>query len=208
MDKSGQEDRIYMREKICPISGPGLLTASARERKAKEIIAASGADKEQTLNEAEASVLGTTFRRQSETWLSIMGKRKAAASTLYNWKNCLDMWLLPTDVNGTLFGDLPLASIKKTPSSTGSVWPLGVGLRLLCILITRCYGDQNEGTFSIFHRWSCNRRPLRTHPGKESGTPDRRFTWSLGDGAWRTVRDLGSDEKARRFTCRIRLPRR
>src|SRR5215472_3568903 len=114
MDKPGQEQRIYMREKICPISGPGLLTASARERKAKEIIAASGADKEETLKEAVASVFGPTFRQQTETWLSIMKKRKAAPSTLYNWKNCLDTWILPTDISGTLFRDLPLASIKKT----------------------------------------------------------------------------------------------
>ena len=114
MDKPGQEDRIYMREKICPAFGPGLLTASARERKAKEIIAASGADKEETLKEAVASVLGTAFGQQSETWLSIMKKRKVAPSTLYNWKNCLDTWILPTDIGGTLFRDLPLASIKKT----------------------------------------------------------------------------------------------
>ena len=114
MDKPGLEQRIYMREKICPKSGPGLLTASARERKAKEIIAASGADEEETLKEAVASVLGTTFGQQSETWLSIMRKRKAAPSTLYNWKNCLDTWILPTNINGALFRDLPLASIKKT----------------------------------------------------------------------------------------------
>jgi integrase len=114
MDKPGQEDRMYMREKICPTSGPGLLTASARERKAKEIIADSGADKEETLKETVASVLGATFDEQSETWLGIMRKRKAAPSTLYNWKNCLDTWILPADINGTIFGDLPLASIKKT----------------------------------------------------------------------------------------------
>ena len=31
-------------EKICPISGPGSLSKSARERRAREIITASGAD--------------------------------------------------------------------------------------------------------------------------------------------------------------------
>jgi hypothetical protein len=45
-----------------------------------------------------------------------MKKRDVAPSTLYNWKNCLDTWILPTDINGTLFRDLPLASIKKTVS--------------------------------------------------------------------------------------------
>ena len=114
MGKPGQEQRIYMREKICPVSGPGFLTASARERRAKEIIAASGADKEETLLKAVASILGTTFGQQSETWLSNMKKRKTAPSTLYNWKNCLDTWILPTEINGTSFRDMPLASVKKT----------------------------------------------------------------------------------------------
>lgn len=116
MDKPGQEQRIYMREKICPISGPGVLKASARERKAKEIIAASGADKEETLKETLSSVFGITFHQQAESWLSVMKKRKAAPSTLYNWKNCLDTWILPADIGGTLFRDLPLVSIKKTVS--------------------------------------------------------------------------------------------
>ena len=103
-----------MREKICPTSGPGLLTASERKRKAKEIVAASGADKEETLAASVASTLGPTFRQQSETWLSTLKKRKAAPSTLYNWENHLDTWILPIDINGILFGDLALASIKKT----------------------------------------------------------------------------------------------
>jgi hypothetical protein len=74
MDKPGREDRIYMREKICPTSGPGLLTASARKRKAKEIIAASGADKGETLKKAVASVLGPTFGQQSEIGLKKSGR--------------------------------------------------------------------------------------------------------------------------------------
>lgn len=113
-DVPGQMDRVYMREKICPISGPGLLTASERKRKAMEIIAASGADKAETLAASVASVLGPTFRQQSEPWLSTMKKRKAAPSTLSNWENHLNTWILPTNINGTPFGDLTLASIKKT----------------------------------------------------------------------------------------------
>jgi integrase len=114
MDVPGQADRVYMREKICPVTGPGLLTASARVRKAKEIIAASGADEEQTFRKAVISDSTILFRQQAETWLSTMRKRKAAPSTLYNWKNCLDTWILFADINGAVFGDLPLASIKKT----------------------------------------------------------------------------------------------
>src|ERR1700720_2969052 len=66
--------------------------------------------------------------------------------------------------------------------------------------------DRNEGTVFIFHRWYRSRCSLRTHPGKESGTADRRFTRPLGDGAWRAVRDVDSDEEARRFACRIHMP--
>src|SRR6267142_4082870 len=66
--------------------------------------------------------------------------------------------------------------------------------------------DRNEDTVFVFHRWSRSWCPLRTHPGKESGTADRRITRPLGDGAWRAVRDLDSDEEARPFACRIRMP--
>ena len=43
-DVAGQEKRQREREKICPIYGPSKLSASERKHKAKEIIAASGAD--------------------------------------------------------------------------------------------------------------------------------------------------------------------
>ena len=37
-DVPGQEKRIHIRERVCPISGPGLLSRSARKRKAREIL--------------------------------------------------------------------------------------------------------------------------------------------------------------------------
>src|SRR5882757_8937070 len=43
-DVVGQEKRQRVYERICPVSGPGKLSASERERKAKEIIAVSGVD--------------------------------------------------------------------------------------------------------------------------------------------------------------------
>ena len=43
-DVVGQEQRQRGYERICPVSGPGKLSASERERKAKEIIVASGVD--------------------------------------------------------------------------------------------------------------------------------------------------------------------
>jgi len=43
-DVPGQHERSHMRAKICPISGPGSLSKSERQRRAREIIAQSGAD--------------------------------------------------------------------------------------------------------------------------------------------------------------------
>lgn len=114
MDVPGQEERTYMRAKICPTSGPGLLTASERKRRAKEIIAASGADKPGTLQQSIASISSPTFRQQSDAWLCLTKKREVAPSTLYNWENCLDTWILHTSIFGTPFGDLYLGDIKRT----------------------------------------------------------------------------------------------
>ena len=114
MDVPGQEERAYKREKICPISGPGLLKVSARKLKAKEIIEASGADRQQTLQASIASVSCPTFRHQSEIWLRAVKKRDVAPSTLSDWEGCLNTWPLPTTIDETPLGDLPLASIKRT----------------------------------------------------------------------------------------------
>ncbi|MFZ3330290.1 MAG: site-specific integrase, partial [Candidatus Acidiferrales bacterium] len=114
IDVPGREQRVYKREKICPTFGPGLLTASERKRRAKGIIEASGADKPETLQASFATVDGTTFRQQSETWLRGVEKRDVAPSTLSDWEGCLNAWILPTSINGIPFGDFPLASIKKT----------------------------------------------------------------------------------------------
>ena len=52
---------MQRRERICPISGPGLLTRPEIERRAKEIIAASGADTVEHFEKCEAFGLDTTF---------------------------------------------------------------------------------------------------------------------------------------------------
>lgn len=113
-DVPGQEDRVYMREKICPISGLGLLTASERKRKAKEVIAASGADEPETLQLSVLSVSSKTFRQQSAVWLRAVEKRKVAPSTYCGWENSLENWLLPASILGKPFGEHFLADIKRT----------------------------------------------------------------------------------------------
>src|SRR5260370_40832601 len=107
-DVAGQERRQRIREKICPISGPGKLTACERERKAKEIIAASGADTVEHFEKVVQSTHGVTSREQAATWLQQMKNRKrkpVAPSTLDLWESALRNWLNPN------IGDTPLESI-------------------------------------------------------------------------------------------------
>src|SRR5258708_2159862 len=108
-DVAGQEKRQRVYERICPVSGPGKLSASERERKAKETVAASGADSvehfEKVVKPFQAN--GTTFREQAEIWLTRMKERRRkpiAPATLELWENCLRNWLKPN------IGDIPLAS--------------------------------------------------------------------------------------------------
>ena len=107
-DVAGQEKRQRVRERICPISGPGKLSASGRKHKAKEIIAASGADTAEHFEKVVRSNHGITFREQAEIWLEQMKNRKrkpVAPSTLENWERCLRNWLNPN------IGDMPLDSV-------------------------------------------------------------------------------------------------
>jgi hypothetical protein len=83
---------------------------------------------------------------------------------------------------------------------------MGAGFRLICILIHGSLGDRIEGIVYIFCRLSRSGRPLRTYPREKPGTAHRLLTRPLANGAWRTVRDLSSNEKARRLASRIRVP--
>ena len=109
-DVPGQERRQRVREKICPISGPGKLTASEQERKAKEIIAASGADTVEHFEKVVRSNHGVTFREQAATWLNQIKTRKrrpVAPSTVENWESHLEQWINPS------IGDMPLDTVNN-----------------------------------------------------------------------------------------------
>lgn len=107
-DVLGQEKRMHVSEKICPISGPGRLNKTQRERRAKEIIAASGADTLECLAKAEGITFGATFLEQAKWWIKHVqhrNRKPVAPATLESWQGCLDVWILPN------LGDLPLASV-------------------------------------------------------------------------------------------------
>jgi len=109
-DIPGQEKRMHVRERICPIFGPGLLSKSERKRKAREIIQASGADSAEYFDEVVKQETGVTFREQSEIWLRQLQNRKrkpirqSYAATI---QGALDKWILPA------IGNLPLANVNN-----------------------------------------------------------------------------------------------
>jgi integrase len=109
-DIPGQEKRVHVRERICPIFGPGLLSKSERKRKAREIIRASGADSAEYFNEVVKRDTGVTFREQSEIWLHQMQNRKRRPirqSYAVTIQGALDKWILPA------IGNLPLANVDN-----------------------------------------------------------------------------------------------
>jgi integrase len=112
IDVPDQEQRRLERQKICPIKGPGSMSASERLRKRKEIIAKSGADSEEYFSRVvEQQKRGGTFREQAAWWLNQMRNRKrspVAPSTIEWWESCLDNWLNPN------IGDVPLIAVNNT----------------------------------------------------------------------------------------------
>ena len=94
MDVPGQEKRKHMCVKISPINGLGSLTKPERERKAREIIAESGADTPDCLAHAEGISCGVTFRQQAAWWINHVQQRKRkpiAPATVESWQGCLDV---------------------------------------------------------------------------------------------------------------------
>jgi hypothetical protein len=112
-DIAGHEKRVHVRERICPISGPCLLSKSERKRKAREIIQASGADSPEYFKQVVKQNSGITFREQSESWLNISQNRNRKpirATTAEDIQRALDKWILPE------IGDLPLSEAAKYPA--------------------------------------------------------------------------------------------
>ncbi|MGB9435587.1 MAG: site-specific integrase [Candidatus Acidiferrum sp.] len=110
-DFAGQETRQLVRERICPIFGPGLLSKSERKRKAKELIQASGEDSAEYFTAVvKPNPTGIAFREQSKVWLENGQNRKRnpiGNSYAVTIQGALDKWILP------VIGDLPLGSVDN-----------------------------------------------------------------------------------------------
>lgn len=150
-DVEGQEKRQRVREKICPISGPGKLSASERERKAKEIIAASGADSVEHFEKVVRSIHGVTFREQAVIWLNQMKNRKrnpVAPSTVGNWESHLEKWINPN------IGDTPLDAVNNLAMkelvakmvASGELGPKSIGnyTQVVKMVVASAINEQGE----------------------------------------------------------------
>lgn len=110
MDVEGQDKRSHKRARICPTAGKGILSASARQRRAHEIIVESGADTELYFNRVVKQKNGSTFKEQASFWIEQARSRKrkpVAIATLQSWEGCLGKWINPA------IGNLPLSEINN-----------------------------------------------------------------------------------------------
>src|SRR6201984_3664974 len=101
-----------MRAKICPISGPGSLSKSERPRRAREIVAQSGADTVEHFNNVvQPTKLGVvTFREQASRCLEHLRTRKrkpVAPGTIEDWERTLNNWINPN------IGDCPVSEVNN-----------------------------------------------------------------------------------------------
>ena len=98
-------------EKVCPSSGPGLLTKAEQKRRAAEIIQAAGVNKTEQIRQTTQSV---TFAQQAERFLeqARTRRRKPISPATYDgWRNCLDKWLIP-NIGETMLQDVNNGTLK------------------------------------------------------------------------------------------------
>jgi integrase len=110
MDVDDNNKRVHKRERVCPVSGPGTLSKSARVRRGSEIVAASGADTEEYFKKTINQHTGVTFSEQAGSWLDevkIRKRKPVASSTIELWDGTLNNWLNP------IIGSVPLSDVNN-----------------------------------------------------------------------------------------------
>ena len=110
IDVQGQDRRQYACTRICPTSGPGKMGISERRRRAKEIIAESGADTAEHFQSMQAVNLGVTFKQQAEWFMDHVQTRKRKPikpATQKTWDNCIKKWLNPH------LGQVPVSAVNN-----------------------------------------------------------------------------------------------
>jgi len=88
----------------------GRLSNSERSRRAREIIAESGANTVECFEKVVQQKAVWTFREQAACWLELVRSRKrkpVAPSTIEDWQRILKNWLNPH------VGDMPLSEVNN-----------------------------------------------------------------------------------------------
>jgi hypothetical protein len=194
MDVLGQEKRRHMRARICPISGQGSLSKSARERRASEIIAASGADTVEYFSQVVKQSHGVTFREQAKWWLNHVKERRRkpiAVSTLKTWEGCIDNWLNPN------IGDLPLSEINNAVLKTviakmseGGLSPKTVTdnyAPLVKMVVASAVDDQGEEIYP--RKWNAEFIDLPVVEKEKQNTPSFSSEVMTGLARWKKKRE-------------------
>lgn len=86
------------------------MSKPERDRRAREIITASGADTEEHFEKVQAINLGMTFRNQAKKFIegaAIRKRKPVKPATISTWNYALDKWILPH------LGELPLATVDN-----------------------------------------------------------------------------------------------
>ena len=89
IDVPGQHQRKQMSVKICPTSGPELLTKSERQGRKVKILDSFGANSKEHFDRVMAIETGHTFREQAKKWLHqcMTRKRKPVKpATVRGWE--------------------------------------------------------------------------------------------------------------------------
>ena len=163
-------------EKVCPRSGPGLLTKAEHKRRAAEIIQAAGVNRTEQIRQATQSV---TFAQQAERFLeqARTRRRKPISPATYDgWRNCLDAWLIPNigeamlqDVNnGTL-----KALVTKMVDAGLSAKSVNSYAGLVKLVIASAIDQNGEQLYP--RKWNHDfiEMPLITHQHRPSFTSEQ-----------------------------------
>src|SRR5713101_6383043 len=110
MDIEGQEERIYMSEKVAPVvidkDGNPKPASQAVQRLARAIVERSGANSVEHFNRVAFGEV--SFRDQTKEYLRWAGSRdRKRIKDLVSVEGALNKWILP------VIGDLPLAKVNN-----------------------------------------------------------------------------------------------
>ena len=111
LDVPGRYERVQKSVKICPVSGPALLTKSERERRKVEIVNSFGANSPEQFRKVVEGPAGVTFKEQAKVWLSDVQTRKrkpVKPATARGWQSYLDKWLYPA------IGNMLIAEVNNS----------------------------------------------------------------------------------------------